>query len=73
VPNLSINSRGYCGPVWSPDGTKMAAIYEGVLAVWSVSFTGEPVGPVRHLTSEIAYAPSWTGDSEHILYQSLDS
>jgi Tol biopolymer transport system component len=72
VPNLSIDSRGYCGPVWSPDGTKMAAIYEGVLAVWSVSFTGEPVGPVRHLTSEIAYAPSWTGDSEHILYQSLD-
>ncbi len=72
VPNLSIDSRGYCGPVWSPDGTKMAAIYEGVLAVWSVSYTGEPVGPVRHLTSEIAYAPSWTGDSEHILYQSLD-
>jgi hypothetical protein len=72
VPNLSIDSRGYCGPVWSPDGTKMAAIYEGVLAVWPVSFTGEPVGPVRHMTSEIAYAPSWAGDSKHILYQSLD-
>ena len=26
----------------------------------------------RHMTSEIAYAPSWAGDSEHILYQSLD-
>jgi hypothetical protein len=50
----------------------MAAIYEGVLAVWPVSFTGEPVGPVRHMTSEIAYAPSWAGDSKHILYQSLD-
>jgi Tol biopolymer transport system component len=72
VPNVSIDSRGYCGPVWSPDGTKMAAIYEGVLAVWPVSFTGEPVGPVRHMTSEIAYAPSWAGDSKHILYQSLD-
>ena len=35
VPTLSIDSRGGCGPVWSPDGTKMAAIYEGVLAVWS--------------------------------------
>ncbi len=34
---LSIDSRGGCGPVWSPDGTKMAAIYEGVLAVWPVS------------------------------------
>ena len=72
VPNLSIDSRGFCGPVWSPDGMKMAAIYEGVLAVWPVSFSGEPLGPPRHMTSEIAYSPSWAGDSEHILYQSLD-
>ena len=72
VPNLSIDSRGYCGPVWSPDGKMMAAIYEGVLAVWPVSSTGEPLGPPRHMTREIAYAPSWAGDSEHILYQSLD-
>jgi Tol biopolymer transport system component/imidazolonepropionase-like amidohydrolase len=72
VPNLSIDSRGFCGPVWSPDGTKMAAIYEGVLAVWPVSFSGEPLGPPRHMTSEIAYSPSWAGDSEHILYQSMD-
>jgi Tol biopolymer transport system component len=71
-PNLSIDSRGYCGPVWSPDGKKMAAIYEGVLAVWPVAPDGEPLGPPRHMTSEIAYAPSWAGDSEHILYQSLD-
>jgi Tol biopolymer transport system component len=71
-PNMSIDSRGYCGPVWSPDGKKMAAIYEGVLAVWPVSTAGEPLGPPRHMTSEIAYAPSWAGDSEHILYQSLD-
>jgi Tol biopolymer transport system component len=72
VPNLSIDSRGYCGPAWSPDGKKMAAIYEGVLAVWPVSPSGEPLGPPRHITREIAYAPSWAGDSEHILYQSLD-
>jgi len=72
VPNLSIDSRGYCGPVWSPDGKKMAAIYEGVLAIWPVSVTGEPLGPPRRMTTEIAYAPSWAGDSEHILYQSLD-
>jgi Tol biopolymer transport system component len=26
VENLSIDSRGGCGPAWSPDGTKMAAI-----------------------------------------------
>jgi Tol biopolymer transport system component/imidazolonepropionase-like amidohydrolase len=69
VPTLSIDSRGECGPVWSPDGTKMAAIYEGVLAVWPVSPAGEPLGPPRHVTTESAHAPSWFGDSKRILYQ----
>jgi Tol biopolymer transport system component len=69
VPTLSIDSRGECGPVWSPDGTKMAAIYEGVLAVWPVSPSGEPLGPPRHVTAESAHAPSWFGDSKRILYQ----
>jgi Tol biopolymer transport system component len=72
VPTLSIDSRGGCGPVWSPDGTKMAAIYEGVLAVWPVAPSGEPLGPPRHVTTESAHAPSWAGDSRRILYQSLD-
>jgi len=72
APLLSIDSRGGCGPVWSPDGTKMAAIYEGVLAVWPVSTTGEPLGPLRRITTESAHAPSWAGDSRHILYQSIE-
>src|SRR3954449_9449412 len=71
-PLMSIDSRGGCGPAWSPDGTKMAAIYEGVLSVWPVSASGEPQGPPRRITSESAHAPSWQGDSRHILYQSLD-
>ncbi|MFN2444171.1 MAG: amidohydrolase family protein [Vicinamibacterales bacterium] len=72
VPMLSIDSRGGGGPVWSPDGTKMAAIYEGTLSVWPVSKSGAPLGPPRRVTSESAHAPSWQGDSRHILYQSLD-
>ena len=72
VPNLSIDSRGGMGPVWSPDGTRMAAVYEGTLAVFPVSPAGAPLGPPRHLTREIAYAPSWSGDGKHILYQSND-
>ena len=71
-PLMSIDSRGGCGPAWSPDGTKMAAIYEGVLAVWPVSAAGEPLGPPRRITNESAHAPSWSGDSRHILYQSID-
>ena len=71
-PLMSIDSRGGCGPAWSPDGTKMAAIYEGVLAVWPVSPSGEPLGPPRRITSESAHAPSWSGDSRHVLYQAMD-
>jgi WD40 repeat protein len=72
VPNLSIDSRSGSGPVWSPDGTKMAAIYEGVLAVWPVSVAGEPLGPPRRITTEMAHSPGWSGDSRHLLYQSMD-
>ena len=72
IPLLSIDSRGGSGPVWSPDGMKMAAIYEGVLSVWPVAPGGEPLGPPRRITSESAHSPSWQGDSRHILYQSLD-
>jgi len=51
----------------------MLAIYEGQLAIFPVSpTTGEPQGPPRHLTTEIAYAPSWAGDSRHVLYESND-
>ncbi len=71
-PFMSIDSRGGCGPAWSPDGTKMAAIYEGVLNVWPVAASGEPLGPPRRITAESAHAPSWQGDSRHLLYQSLD-
>ncbi len=70
--NLSIDSRGGGGVAWSPDGTKMAAIYEGLLKVWPVSKAGEPLGPPRRVTSEMAHSPSWAGDSRHLLYQSMD-
>jgi Tol biopolymer transport system component len=72
TPTLSIDSRADCGPAWSPDGSKMAAVFEGVLTVWPVAASGEPLGPPRRLTTEPANAPSWQGDSRHILYQSLD-
>lgn len=72
VPNLSIDTRGGAGPVWSPDGTKMAAIYEGELRVWPVSPKGKPLGPPRSVTNEMAHSPSWANDSRTILFQSND-
>lgn len=72
VANLTIDSRVGDGPVWSPDGTRIALITEGVLEVVPVSATGAPVGPPRRITNEMAFSPSWTGDSKHILYQSMD-
>ena len=73
VRHLSIDSRGGCGPVWSPDGTKMAAIYEGRLAVWPVAPSGEPLGPPRQVTIDHANSPSWQGDSTHLVYLSDDT
>lgn len=70
--NVSIDTRGGGGPSWSPDGTKMAAIYEGLLKIWPVSADGTPQGPPRSYTSEISYYPTWTKDSKTILYQSAD-
>lgn len=72
VQHLSIDSRVGAGPVWSPDGKKMAVIYEGVLSILPVGPTGAPAGPPRRVTSEMAHAPSWTADSRRVLYQSMD-
>lgn len=71
-PNVSIDTRGGGGPAWSPDGTKMAGIYEGLLKVWPVSADGKPLGPPRSYTNEISHYPTWSGDSKTILYQNAD-
>lgn len=72
IPGLSIDTRGGGGPVWSPDGTHMAAVYEGELRVWPVALDGTPQGPPRSLTTTIAHSPSWAADSHTLLYQSDD-
>jgi imidazolonepropionase-like amidohydrolase len=60
------------GPVWSPDGLQMAAIIDGYLCAFPVARDGSPVGPPRRLSSELAGTPSWTRDSRHVLYQTID-
>lgn len=69
-PHQSIDSRVGNGPVLSPDGSQMAVVYAGRLHVIPASASGAPTGTPRRLSSDIAYMPTWTGDSKSILYQS---
>jgi Tol biopolymer transport system component/imidazolonepropionase-like amidohydrolase len=72
VPHKSIGMREDFGPVWSPDGTQMAAIVDGHLAAFPVAPDGTPTGPARRLSPELANTPSWTRDSRTLLYQTAD-
>src|SRR5436190_14993936 len=72
LPHKSVGAREDYGPVWSPDGTQMAAIIDGLLTVWPVARDGQPAGPPRPLTTELAGSPTWTADSRQILYQAGD-
>ena len=72
MPHKSIGMREDYGPVWSPDGTQMAAIVDGLLTVWPVARDGAPQRPPRALSTELSGSPTWTGDSRRILYQSGD-
>ena len=69
MPHRGIGTRGGDGPVWSPDGRRMAFATDGML--WTVPVTphGELAGPPRQLSNELAGDISWTGDSKSILYQ----
>ncbi len=71
-PHRSIGSRGTDGPVWSPDGSKMAFASDGALWVVPVSKAGEPIGPPRRFANERAAAISWTGNSRAILFMAAD-
>jgi len=69
APHKSIGMREDYGPVWSPDGTQMAAIVDGLLTAWPVARDGAPLGPPRPLSTDLAGSPTWTGDSRQVLYQ----
>ncbi len=64
--------RALDGPVWSPNGQKMAYVSDGLLWVVAVDQRGTPIGPPDRLTNHHADALSWTGDSRSIVYQTID-
>ncbi|MFI1994040.1 amidohydrolase family protein [Actinoplanes sp. NPDC020271] len=68
LPSRSLQTRGDDGPVWSPDGTRMAFVVASVLWVVRVDADGTFAGTPRQLTDEVTDAPSWSGDSSALLY-----
>ena len=71
-PHGSVGTRSTDGPVWSPNGRLMAYVSTGVLWVIPVTPSGDPIGPPRRLTNELADDPTWAGDSESIVYLTTD-
>ncbi|SOD78903.1 amidohydrolase family protein [Spirosoma fluviale] len=72
APNHSLATRGQNGPIWSPDGTKMAYVLDGLLWITDVKPDGTIVGTPRQLTTEQAETPTWTGDSKSLLFLATD-
>jgi len=67
-----IGSRGADGPMWSPDGRRIAFVQDGMLVSIPVTPTGELEGPVLRHSAELANTPTWSGDSRTLLYQATD-
>jgi len=70
APFESFSTRGEDGPVYSPDGTAIAAVMHSQLYLIPVDANGIPNGPARKINSEVTDAPTWSGDSQSLLYLS---
>lgn len=68
LPQRSLQTRGDDGPVWSPDGTKMAFVLGSLLHVVDVNADGTFAGTPKPVNAEVTDAISWHGDSKHLLY-----
>jgi Tol biopolymer transport system component len=70
APFQSLSTRGEDGPVYAPDGSAMAYVVGSVLWIRPVDSSGIPTGEARQVTREVTDAPTWSGDSKHLLYLS---
>ncbi len=73
LPERSFGSRDGDGPVWSPDGRKMAFALDGGLWVLPVTPEGQPDGSLEKVVDEAVDFPSWLPDSESLIYLASDS
>jgi hypothetical protein len=70
-PHLPVGKRAGDGPAWSPDGTHLAFVTNGLLHVMAVTATGEPAGQPRQVTRELADSIGWAGPNT-LLYMATD-
>jgi Tol biopolymer transport system component len=70
APFETLTSRGYDGPIFSPDGSKILFVMDDFLYAMPVDAHGVPSGPAVQLNHEMSDAPTWSGDSKKILYVS---
>jgi Tol biopolymer transport system component/imidazolonepropionase-like amidohydrolase len=68
APYKSITTRTEDGPVYSPNGKEMAFVMDDLLYTMPVDAHGIPNGKASQLNNETTDAPSWSGDSNTILY-----
>src|SRR3989442_10036350 len=67
-PEHSIGDRRNNGPVWAPDGLKMAFVSEGQLWIVPVDRSGKATDEPRAIAEDVPDAPSWQGDSRRVVY-----
>ncbi|MBB5953698.1 Tol biopolymer transport system component [Saccharothrix tamanrassetensis] len=67
MPFRSIATRGDDGPVWSPDGRRLAFVVESVAWVVAVDASGRFLGDPRQVTHEVTDSPAWSG-SDSLVY-----
>jgi Tol biopolymer transport system component len=70
APHKSLGTRGDDGPVWSPDGTRLAYVFASRLWVVEVDAKGGFKSSPKALNDEVTDAPTWSGDSASLLYLS---
>ncbi|GHB67020.1 amidohydrolase family protein [Persicitalea jodogahamensis] len=72
VAGRTLGTRGKNGPLVSPDGTKIAYVLDNLLWTIDIDQSGNFLTPPRCLTTELAESPSWTGDSQSLVYLATD-
>jgi Tol biopolymer transport system component len=70
APYESITTRTEDGPIYAPNGKEIAFVMDDLLYTMPVDADGHPSGSAVKLNDETTDAPTWSGDSSHILYLS---